>query len=301
MNSKFMDAIYKPLKRRIFILSNQYGTDHLAYWLYALVCRAVPGRETYGDVPEAIDVQGAIRTFNKKGILIVPALVDDSVIDGIRLSMFKSLEHKDTVAGSNFAADENASFIERLKDKFLRNIIFYYKYPRSYCDSVTAIQSPVKNIEGLKDVIWTRLLPVVNVLMGSRAEVVRTWAYRTNNIDGKETFNVNSNLHLDGDVSSSVKCIVYLGDVTEENGPFCYIDPETQKLEVVTGSKGTAIFFKSSAVLHKGSNTLEDERYVFSFLSHPSVENVLHETDVTLDFIRKTVPFLPSSDKASVR
>ena len=66
----------------------------------------------------------------------------------------------------------------------------------------------------------------------------------------------------------------------------------------VLGKKGTAIFFKSASLRHRGSNTINKERLAASFTSYPSLKNKIAEHELRPDFIRKTVPFLPSSNDA---
>ena len=58
----------------------------------------------------------------------------------------------------------------------------------------------------------------------------------------KETHNRQSFLHRDGDIWTAIKCIIYLCDVNEDNGPFCYQNNKG-KLYPFMDRQGTMLYF----------------------------------------------------------
>ena len=119
------------------------------------------------------------------------------------------------------------------------------------------------------------------------------WIYKTHNFDGKETYNLNSNWHLDGDPKTYLKLIIYLCDVDEGNGPFSILSAEQDKELKITGKKGTAVLFRSSLVKHRAINTVTRDRYALSFLLAPSLFPYTIYKDPPFNVLRRVNPFLP--------
>ena len=62
--------------------------------------------------------------------------------------------------------------------------------------------------------------------------------------------NVNNRAHLDGGPKGHFKGILYLTDVSVENGPFC-VNHGGNYFKPITGNAGTFILFESQSLLHK--------------------------------------------------
>jgi hypothetical protein len=271
-----------PLQR---FLERLFGADHFSYWCYEVYCRffASPKSRILSDQN--------IRVFHKHKILIVPNFINEETISSISNSMDLNLNDQNIRREDSLYSNNNPNFFQRLYDRFINNVVIYYNYPVSYLSEVDMIIDPLKNIDKIGKTIANTLVPAINDLMGSHTEVVRAWAYRTINLEGKETHNRQNHWHMDGDASSAIKCIVYLTDVTDQNGPFIYHDKIKNEHLPAIGKKGTAVFFRSALLRHRGSNTLSAERKVFSFLSYPCTQNIMPKDEVPTDFIRRTFPF----------
>lgn len=288
---KFLLALHQSL----FMFHAKYNVSNASYNLYNKICKVAAVRRSKPQHSVLAE------TFNNDNVIVVKNVFDDNLLETLIKSFDSNLKQKNIITSETIVTKPNPSLLTILKDLVFRNLLMYYNCPRDYHSHCMFVKDPINNIEGLKSAIENQLLPRVNALMGCNTEIVRSWAYKTLNIEGKETFNHNSTWHRDGDVRSSIKCIVYLNQVTEENGPFRYIDMNTGNAVTVTGEAGTVIFFKSSMLRHQASNTLRGDRYCFSLLAHPSIRNELPSTDVCPDFLRKFVPFLPCSSKINLQ
>lgn len=266
------------------------GLEHPAYWVHERVSGIA------ATIKPVQDTQGIRADFERHHVLIVHDIIPADIIDRIRDSMADNIQRQNILT-RDALINKKPTWYRKIWDKYFNNVILFYNFPESHFTQISSIVNPLKNVNFLKEQIESRLLPTVNELMGSPAEVLRAWAYRTNNFGGKLTPNHNGRMHLDGDRHVSIKCLVYVNDVTEKNGPFSYRDPISGEEINVLGKAGTAVFFKSSLLWHRGTNTVENERYCFSFLACPAFTNKFPDADLRPDYVMKTVPFLPTTAK----
>lgn len=268
--------------------------EKLWFWGYEKLCVFL-----YKERKNILSEQ-QVKFFNSHHVVVVPELIPSKDLESLIENANKTLADPEKLLTEDVLLDDNPSFLDRISDKIFSNADFFYRFPADHLTKLSYVSNPLLNVSGLSTVIRMFLQPATSQLMKSSAEIIRTWAYKTNNIDGQITPNHNGKLHLDGDINSSIKCIVYLNEVSEDNGPFCYLDRKTNKEIYVTGKAGTVIFFRSSKLLHKGTNTVNRERVCAAFLAHPSIKDKLPEYDLSPNFTRKTFPFLPLGKKAKL-
>jgi len=267
---------------------------NLTYSLYYQVCKIFYIRN------HKILKKESISQFHKRQVLILDSFIpgdiaeelEDSLKENLVMNRFKS-SHLNKISLPN---NKILKFLRYLKDRFLKNILYYYNYPTHYLNQSYQVIDPLNNIDGLRSELNKNFIPILNELMGSKSDIYRAWGYKTINVNKKETTNVQNSLHRDGDIWSAIKCIIYLSDVDKNNGPFCFKDIDGI-VKPVLGKKGTVIFFKSALLQHKGSNTLLKDRFAISFTAYPSFKNKISEYEVRPDFVRKANPFLPQSSE----
>lgn len=274
------------LKRRLQEIWNKLNVEVIFYAPYEVLC------STFSKRPEEKVTRQQIAEFQEGSLLVLKDVVSQEVIDRIFKSSAACIA-EGKIISTDLLWNSRPSISKRVFDRFFRNLYLTYSYPETHLRNLTYIRNPLVNVSGLREAIQSNLQPIANCLIGCRTEVVRSWVYRTNNFHGEESLNHNGKMHLDGDRDSSIKCLVYLNDVDRDNGPFAYRDRKTGKEITVTGPAGTVVIFRSSLLWHKGSNTLRKERLCMSFLAHPALRDSLPKSDVSPNFIRKTIPFLP--------
>ena len=237
--------------------------------------------------------------YNNENVLVISSLIDERTIQNIVKSMDNEISKKNifnfkdllTNNNINLNPNEKVSKFTFLKDCIFRNIQCFYNYPKNYLSEVSMIRDPLRSIKFINKTINDLIFPVIKDLTHSNLEIIKVWAYRTEN-NGNLTKNYNGKFHYDGDYKNSLKCIVYLSDVDMNNGPFCYKNKKGKETYVL-GKKGTVIFFNSTKLLHKGSNTINANRYCFSFLVHPAPRDLIMAKETIVQFQRKTCPFFP--------
>ena len=267
---------------------------NFSYGLYYQFCKILHTKKT------KILKKELISQFHKRQVLILDSFIPiditeewaNSLKENLIINRFQS-KHLNKILLPN---NRILKSLRYLNDRFLKNIHYYYNYPTDYLNQSYQVIDPLNNINGLRSEFNKKFIPILNELMGSKSEIYRAWAYKTINVDKKETKNVQNNLHRDGDIWSAIKCIIYLSDVDRNNGPFCFKDIDGI-VKPVLGKKGTVIFFKSALLQHKGSNTLRNDRFAISFTAYPSFKNKISEYEVRPDYLRKANPFLPQSNE----
>ena len=305
-NSRFLYNTLIPTKKflennsiGIFIEKHflkDFGVQFFSYTFYKYFCMFFNFKRI-----KVLDNQ-QIKNFHKTNILILDSFVSNEKVAEFSKDLLHNLKNNKINAShlnKNFNPIPKNYFlklIRLIKDRYFKNIIYYYGYPINYLNETNQIKNPLININGLRDELIKNFIPVLNDLMGSKSSIYRAWAYKTLNINNEETYNANNSLHRDGDIWSAIKCIIYLNDVDKNNGPFCFKDIDG-KVKPVYGKKGTAIFFKSALLRHKGANTLEKDRLAASFTAYPSLFNNVAIKDLKPDYIRKNIPFLPESEE----
>lgn len=76
------------------------------------------------------------------------------------------------------------------------------------------------------------------------------------------------NFHLDGCPPGVIRALIYLVDVSKENGPFEYLD-EAGRSHLATGPKGTLLLFDANRLMHRGSQPLSASRRVIDLTVAP--------------------------------
>ena len=108
----------------------------------------------------------------------------------------------------------------------------------------------------------------------------------------KGSRNVNANFHVDGDQPGSLKAMIYLTDVDKESGPLAFIRKKDNKIEEVTGKKGTVIFFNNRKVKHAGMPSISKDRTVLAVLLYPTLRKNIEYLDTKpLNVLCATNPF----------
>lgn len=150
---------------------------------------------------------------------------------------------------------------------------------------------------GFNRVFYTNLIEkklgdYIREILNSNYRIENIWLYK----NPTQSKNRNATLHLDSDMFSAIKLIIYLSDVDEESGPFEIFDILQNKRIKITGKVGTAIFFDQNKLMHAGSPNLSKERIVLSCLIFPTIHkkiNYIHHKP--LNNLYSLNPFTKSS------
>lgn len=238
------------------------------------------------------------KIFEKENILIKKDYLNRNKLDLVGKSFNQNILNNNIVERNDLILSK-PNFFKNVYFKYFLNTIIHEKFPLNWLNETSQIKNPLKNIKGLRELLQDDIFPIANSLLGCDLECFRCIAFRTKNSNKKETFNSQSQWHTDGDPENFLKFMLYLNDVDDYNGPFTYKKNNFEKNELkVTGSAGTSIFFRSSKLLHKGSNTINNYRDSIIFLFIPSKKNKIHEYEARPDYIRKFIPYFSSTKKA---
>lgn len=267
------ETITKTLKSATYM--GQQFLFH--YSLHYLVARAFfpfsPKRRKALKAEEAY-----LRKFREDGYCVMPDFVGDPTVDALEEELKRALY----APGQSPKWADNEDFSNIVK----------VGYPVEYLSHVQYIFDWGKDVSGralgFLDEKFGRLLQRI---LRSNYCIEHIWFYETRNENRRETYNLNSNFHVDGDVSTAVKMIVYMCDVDKTNGPLAIRDAKTGEEIVITGKKGTAILFKANALYHAGKNTLSANRYALSFLIHPNIRYAHSYIQMPMDAARRENPF----------
>jgi len=288
----------KYIEFRTFLNKKKDGVDFITYTLYKYICSCFYKKKT------KILSEKQIADFHLKKVLVLPSLITQDKVEIMANSLLENLEHNRIKTRHclirKYPKWKIARILLYFYDRLFKNSVIYYGFPSIYLKQVYQIFDPLRNLEAFKDVIQNNLIYITNELMNSESNIYKAIAYKTINIEQKETKNVNGSLHRDGDIWTAIKCIIYLTDVDINSGPFCYQDENGEVIPVL-GKKGTVIFFKSASLRHMGSNTKTKERLAAGFTSYPSFKNEINDFELAVDFERRTVPFLPYWPKVTLR
>ena len=192
----------------------------------------------------------------------------------------------------NFSDDEINQIYKDLK---IKNYIFeetsdkydVYDYPKHYLKEVNYAWGFDRKYYAklIKNKLDLRIKELFNY---KNYRIEHIWLYET----PANSANTNSKFHVDNDEPGAKKCIVYLSDVDHESGPFSIYDKETNKKIVITGKKGTTIFFDQNKCLHAGLPTLKKDRIVLSFCLYPTLrQNIVYQTNKPLNAHHTFNPF----------
>ena len=278
------------------ILLHFYKKTRLEVLIYDFYCQIFLKKHFINILPNVSINEKKI--FNENNILIKENYLDNELLKSVKYSFNENIINKNLVTNDDLII-KKPNFIKNLYYKFFLNTIVHEKFPLSWLSETSQIKNPLKNISGLNELLKNYILPVANQLSESNLECFRCTAFRTKNKNEKETYNSQSHWHTDGDPKSFLKFMLYLNDVDDMNGPFTYKKAHSDVEEVkIKGSLGTTFFFRSSKLVHKGSNTISNHRDAIIFLFIPSKKNVIHQHDAKPDYIRKFIPFFPNTKKA---
>lgn len=136
---------------------------------------------------------------------------------------------------------------------------------------------------------------VLRSLFKSNYTIENIAMYKTLNIEEKETYNLNSRFHTDNNPSTSLKMMIYLCDVDNNNGPFLVREKHNENVISITGRAGTTVIFKSHTLYHAAKNTCTGSRYAVFFTLVPSLrpQNNNVTCDAWLNIPYRINPFLP--------
>jgi len=105
---------------------------------------------------------------------------------------------------------------------------------------------------------------------GANYRIENITVYKTKHFN-KYKENRNTKYHTDNDVPGSVKILIYLCDVDENNGPFCYYSKNKKENIIVKGKIGNSIIFDNNNLMHSGSATINKERLALTFCIVPTL------------------------------
>ena len=170
----------------------------------------------------------------------------------------------------------------------------YYDYPSDYLEQINlAWNIDRKKYFKFLDSNFGNLIK--KIYNGNNYRVEHIFLYETINNDSAETYNLNSNFHTDEDLAGAIKIIIYLCDVNNLNGPFCFKELDSDKNEVtvkVKGETGTSVIFQQNECLHSAANTIEQKRTAISFLIYPTLrKKVFFNKEKPLNVLCSLNPF----------
>ena len=170
----------------------------------------------------------------------------------------------------------------------------YYDYPSEYLTQINlAWNIDRKKYFNFLDRNFGSLIK--KIYNGNNYRVEQIFLYETINENSSETFNLNSTWHTDGDYSGAMKILVYLCNVNDANGPFCYKEFDSnnnEKIFIIKGETGTSVFFNQNECLHSAANTVENKRTAISFLIYPSLRKKIYlDSEKPLNTICALNPF----------
>lgn len=296
-NIHLIDSLkrFKTVARRYYgSFLARGGIDLITFTLYYFFCKLI-----YKKNNNFLN-RNEKKSFKENKVLVINSLIEPNVVDLMAENFDKRINTRKFDASYIAYKGKKLGFIKRNLNRFLLNADITYKFPMEYLEQVKLLVNPILNIDALGSELSNKFIPILNQLMDSSTNIHRVLAFETINKDKKETENLNGKIHKDGDIWTAIKCIIYLTDVDENNGPFSYLDKNSNLISV-KGKKGTAIFFKSSELFHKGSNTLSGRRIALSFTSYPHYKNAIPESDFKLNYNKPTIPFLPVSNKLKIK
>ena len=108
------------------------------------------------------------------------------------------------------------------------------------------------------------------VYHGSNYRVESITIYKTLHFNEYKE-NRNTKYHSDNDVPGSIKLLIYLCDVDENNGPFAYYSNIKKENVIVKGKIGNSIIFDNNNLSHSGSATINKDRLALSFSIVPTL------------------------------
>jgi len=127
---------------------------------------------------------------------------------------------------------------------------------------------------------------------GANYRIEHVWLFKS----FKNSTNVNTKLHTDGDMYGSVKVMIYLTDVDEESGPFTVWDSEIKNRKEITGKTGTVIFFNQNSLLHSAAANKSKDRIVLTFSLYPTLrKKIYYKNEAILNASYNLDPFTSKS------
>lgn len=274
-------------KRRFTSVFNRYNIDWIAFTCHRHYCRMLFSR------PIQNQFMDIVQEYRTNDIVILEDLLSPNEVMQLASEFRQNISEGNILSTTDlYYPEQKSGLIRRVLDKFCRNVVVYYRFPRKWFIESLFVKEPLRNMPISREIYQNSILPIVSSIIGSPVELYRTFAYLTRNINGEETVNSQSGWHRDGDFDGSVKVIIYLNDVDRENGPFEYISKKSGVETSVRSKAGTTIIFNSRRLTHRASNTLSKERESFTFFCLPNVRDIVHDVEVAPDIIRPTFPFL---------
>lgn len=229
--------------------------------------------------------------FNK-GIFVIPEFLSSEDVSALRADLRENIDNGNILTNKDKSdLKPSKGFKNSLINLAANNVVVHGGWNYDLYDYVKYVKSPYRNMPVLQKIIGSKFLPFLKSVMRSNVKIDLFAAYNSLNFNGEETFNVNSAWHRDGDPKDTLKCLIYLSDVTDQNGPFAYIDPDTQERVTVKGKAGTVLFFKSAIIRHRQTKTKSSDRYAITFRAHPSLVDNVDCMQMKPDIEGKFLPF----------
>tara|TARA_Y100001970_G_scaffold130723_1_gene161168 strand:- start:28008 stop:28766 length:759 start_codon:yes stop_codon:yes gene_type:complete len=179
---------------------------------------------------------------------------------------------------NNFIDEANEDLRKKNRDYFKKDkgSFLYYDYQTDYFNQVNLAWN--YNKKKYYNFFENNFGDITrNIYHGYNYRIEHIFLYETINKNKKESYNLNSKFHLDGDLPGALKVLVYLCDVNDDNGPFVY-KYNNEEIKV-RGETGTSVIFQQNKCLHAASNTILNKRIAISFLIYPTLNKKLIELD----------------------
>lgn len=181
----------------------------------------------------------------------------------------------------------NDDFLKEIeKDIKLNREIYYLNSSFKYCllknKKITSKTPNMTNDDNFKFIWGFNRVNYINffkknfdkdlkeIYQGANYRIENIVVYKTNHFNEYRE-NRNTKYHSDNDVPGSVKILIYLCDVDENNGPFCYYSNIKKENIKVKGKIGSSIIFDNNNLMHSGSATINKDRLALTFSIVPTL------------------------------
>ena len=217
-----------------------------------------------------------ILKLNFKTIPNLPKLFSVQKIDiedDIKKQVFRDVEIKEYTT----LEKSNTYKIYNFNQTYLKEVQIAWGYDR------------IKYIDFFEKKLGTYARKIFN---GANYRIEHVWLFKS----FKNSTNVNTKLHTDGDMYGAVKVMIYLTDVDEESGPFTVWDSEIKKRKEITGKAGTVIFFNQNSLLHSAAENKSKDRIVLTFSLYPTLrKKIYYKNEAILNALYNLNPFTSKS------
>lgn len=275
--------------RNFLILFANYANNSLGgcglkiemlYKLHHLVCRF---KYKIFDV-RVVENSFNLEKFSKEAYVIFEPIYSSELLSSVLNKCKVEMYNKDNISkiANKFNKPFNGFVSENVPSEY-------------YSKQVQWLNNPSSAVQELLQLFGNPFIDrVLKSIFRSNYVVENIAMYETRNNEHKETFNLNSRFHTDNNPSTSLKMMIYLCDVDQNNGPFLVQEMHTGKVISVIGRAGTVAIFKSHSLLHAAKNTLSGSRFAVFYTLVPSLKpwNGVVSCDRWLNVPYRKNPFL---------